>query len=67
MEPLRPCGRAARTDGEAVHGGHAAGAPHRIHAHDLEGARRAVAEAYGAAIDAPLLARFAQSLHLDAD
>jgi hypothetical protein len=35
--------------------------------HDLEGARRAVAEAYGSAIDAPLLARFAQSLHLDAD
>lgn len=35
--------------------------------HDLEGARHAVAEAYGAAIDAPLLARFAQSLHLDAD
>lgn len=31
---------------------------------DAEGARRAVAEAYGKTLDAPLLARFAQGLHL---
>lgn len=35
--------------------------------HDREGVRRAVAQAYGEAIDAPFLARLAQSLALDAD
>jgi hypothetical protein len=33
--------------------------------HDAEGARRAVAAAYGAALDAPLLARFGQAMQLD--
>lgn len=34
---------------------------------DREGVRRAVAQAYGEALDAPLLARLAQGLSLDAD